>query len=437
MPDAPIAGFAPSDIAPPALLAMVRRALDDLETLLSMVSARSDRTLAEIIERAADGNDPLLASPAAFTRRCAEIMTMTAETIARRSDLVADLIRARDVLNRACWPANAETFRLIAFYTGKRRLEEENDTAAMFHGEARAMARTRRLMFCLATVAGVVVFWTTLLFMAVLNGRTIIADNRAIRAELDAAAEAIARLPAPTLGTVFPGAFFDPYVPGFHFRPCEALIQVLVLYSFTPVEMPAFRDPAHVALCDLYHDRLRRLRINEAQILEWNRRVDRLFFCFPETIPFFCIHSRVSAEAAIGAAEAEKALAASERAAAARIDDLTALLLPFWGFLGAAVFLLRRLMQKVQAAELDATEQHQAVIRLVLGTVLGGVIGLFFSPEGAAAGGNGQPLTALGLPALALLAGYAVEVVFTSFDAAIRSLVLPLKGGGAPQPARG
>jgi hypothetical protein len=69
------------------------------------------------------------------------------------------------------------------------------------------------------------------------------------------------------------------------------------------------------------------------------------------------------------------------------------------------------------------------------------VIGLFFGPDGAALAGDGLPIKALGLSALALLAGYAVELVFTFFDFIIRALFVPLKTGAQPgqpggQPAR-
>jgi hypothetical protein len=194
------------------------------------------------------------------------------------------------------------------------------------------------------------------------------------------------------------------------------------------VEVIAFRDPAHVAVCDRYNDRLRRLWINEAQILDWNRWVDR--------VPLG-IRPRVTSETAVGAAEPRHVLAASERAVAARVDDIAALLLPFYGFIGAAAFVFRRLIEKVQAAELDATEVRQAIIRLGLGTILGGVIGLFFGTDGAALAGDGLPIKALGLAALALLAGYAVELVFTFFDVIIRALFMPLTTGAQPGPRSG
>jgi hypothetical protein len=188
------------------------------------------------------------------------------------------------------------------------------------------------------------------------------------------------------------------------------------------VEVIAFRDPAHVAVCDRYTDRLRQLQINEAQILDWNRWVDRLFL--PQ-------------QTRLDASKPEHALAASERAVAARVDDIAALLLPLYGFIGAAAFVFRRLIEKVQAAELDATEVRQAIIGLALGTILGGVIGLFFGADGAALAGDGLPIKALGLAALALLAGYAVELVFAFFDVIIRALLMPLKTRAQPGPPSG
>jgi hypothetical protein len=428
MPDDQTALAARDDAQPAALLAMVRRAVDDLETLLNTLSARSDRTLAQIIARAADKDDALLASAAAFAGRCAEIMATPAETIARRTDLLADLIRARDLLNTASWPATADTFRLTAFYTGKRRLDQEDGTAAMFRDDARAMTSTRWTMRAIAAVALLVLTYTIMLSTAALNGRAIMADNRSIRADLDAAAEVLARLEAPTLGAAFPDAIVGEATRDLRVRPCDALVPVLVRAGSAPMEVVAFRDPAHVGLCDRYNDRLRRLLINEAQILDWNRWVDRLFLG---------IRARVTPDTRIGAAEPERVLAASERAVSARVDDIAALLLPLYGFIGAAAFVFRRLMQKVQAAELDATEVRQAIIRLALGTILGGVIGLFFGPDGAALGGEAMPVKELGLSALALLAGYAVELVFTFFDFIIRALFVPLKAGAHPGPLTG
>lgn len=413
---------------PPALLAMVRRAVDDLETLLNTLSARSDRTLAAIVERVARDDDPLVAGAAAFTMRCAEIMATPPETIAKRTDLLADLIRARDLLNSASWPATADTFRLTAFYAGKRRLDRENGAAAMFRDDARAMASTRWTMRAIAVVALAVLAYTIMLSAAALNGRSTVADNRVIRADLDATAETLARLEAPTLAAAFPDVIVGESARDLRVRPCDAQVPVLVRAGSTAIEVMAFRDPAHLGLCDRYNDRLRQLQINEAQILDWNRWVDRLFFG---------VRPRVTAETRIGAAEPERVLAVSERAVSARIDDIAALLLPLYGFIGAAAFVFRRLMQKVQAAELDATEVRQAIIRLALGTILGGVIGLFFGADGAALAGDGLPIAALGLSALALLAGYAVELVFTFFDFIIRALFTPLKTGAQAAPPGG
>jgi hypothetical protein len=297
----------------------------------------------------------------------------------------------------------------------------------MFRDDARAMMSTRWTMRVIAAVALLVLTYTIMLSTAALNGRATIADNKAIRADLDNTAEMIARLAAPTLGEAFPDAIVAEVTRDLRVRPCDAQVPVLVRAGSTPVEVIAFRDPAHVAVCDRYNDRLRQLQINEAQILDWNRWVDRLFLG---------IRPRVTPEMAVGAAEPKRVLAASERAVAARVDDIAALLLPLYGFIGAAAFVFRRLMQKVQAAELDATEVRQAIIRLALGTILGGVIGLFFGPDGATLAGEGLPIKALGLSALALLAGYAVELVFTFFDFIIRALFMPLKTGAQPgQPA--
>ncbi|MDW8443502.1 MAG: hypothetical protein RML45_03705 [Acetobacteraceae bacterium] len=88
-------------------------------------------------------------------------------------------------------------------------------------------------------------------------------------------------------------------------------------------------------------------------------------------------------------------------------------------------------MQKVQAAELNPTEIRQTVVRLALGTILGGVIGPFFGPEGMQLAGEMLPVRALGLSALALLACCSVELVFTFFDFVIRAPVRFAEAAGA------
>jgi hypothetical protein len=124
MPDDQSAHAAQSrdETVPSALVAMVRRAVDDLETLLNTLSARSDRTLAAIVDQARRDDDPPLAGAMVLASRCAEIMATPPETIARRTDMLAELIRARGLLNSASRPGSAEPFRLAAFCTGERRL---------------------------------------------------------------------------------------------------------------------------------------------------------------------------------------------------------------------------------------------------------------------------------------------------------------------------
>lgn len=415
----------PDDVAcPHALLTMVRRALDDLETLIGTLSARSDRGLAAAIAKVAVPNDPLFASAEHFLLRCAELMATPPAMIASRKDLLADLIRARDALNSAAFPASAETFRLTGFYCGRRRIDGDGAEADLFASEARAMVATKWTMRAIAVLALFVLAYTILLSSAALNGRNLVLDNRTIRAEFDAANDMLARVEAPLLAAVFPNAAGAEFARDWRIHPCDGLLLLGLPPGTDPSQVRVFRDPNHVTLCETRNDRLRRLAINEAQMLDWNRWVDTLFLG---------VRPRVTASTRVADPDPVNSVGVSERAVASRIDDLSALLLPLYGFLGAAAFVFRRLMQKVQGAELDTTEIRQTVIRLALGTILGGVIGLFFSADGAAVSGENLPVKTLGLSALALLAGYAVELVFTFFDCVIRTLFTPLKAQ-APRP---
>ncbi len=79
----------------------------------------------------------------------------------------------------------------------------------------------------------------------------------------------------------------------------------------------------------------------------------------------------------------------------------------FMGALGACAFVLRSISEAIRATTFSTTSPIRNVMRVVLGALLGGVVGLFT---------NLSSQIALPLLALAFLAGYGVEGVFSMFD---------------------
>ena len=87
------------------------------------------------------------------------------------------------------------------------------------------------------------------------------------------------------------------------------------------------------------------------------------------------------------------------------------------GLLGSMTYVLRRYLRNVGDRLLTPRDLRDYIVRLVLGTVFGVAIGFFTSGDGNTAQQViSAPVSSLGAPALAFLAGYGVEAVFRLLD---------------------
>lgn len=102
-------------------------------------------------------------------------------------------------------------------------------------------------------------------------------------------------------------------------------------------------------------------------------------------------------------------------AAQSFIQMLQSYLLPLiYGLLGALIFVLRTLLQQVRSLTYTASREIGYRLRLTLGCLAGMITGWFLKPE------MGE--MALSPMALAFLAGYSIEVLFSLLDKLIDSL---------------
>ena len=83
------------------------------------------------------------------------------------------------------------------------------------------------------------------------------------------------------------------------------------------------------------------------------------------------------------------------------------------GLLGSMTYVLRRYLRSVGDRLLTPRDLREYIVRLVLGTVFGVAIGFFTTAEECSIA---NPVSSLGAPALAFLAGYGVEAVFRMLD---------------------
>jgi hypothetical protein len=105
-----------------------------------------------------------------------------------------------------------------------------------------------------------------------------------------------------------------------------------------------------------------------------------------------------------------------------------------YGFLGSLAVVLRRYYDMLAESTLSPRVRRANSIRLLLGTLIGGCIGLIYSGSSTAqTTGILGSAAALSTAALAFLAGYGVEGVFRSLDGLIMQ-VFRVNGSGTPKP---
>jgi hypothetical protein len=106
-----------------------------------------------------------------------------------------------------------------------------------------------------------------------------------------------------------------------------------------------------------------------------------------------------------------------DRALPARLNVVKGYALPvLMGLLGSLTYVLRRYLRSIGERLLTPRDLREYIVRLVLGTVFGVAIGFFTSTNAASPQVIANPVSSLGAPALAFLAGYAVEAVFHMLD---------------------
>lgn len=102
----------------------------------------------------------------------------------------------------------------------------------------------------------------------------------------------------------------------------------------------------------------------------------------------------------------------SEVMARASLEALKSLILPsLFATLGACMRVLRDRLQQYRERKIEPVQPWETRVRILLGTVVGSVLGFFYTPEFV-----GGQLAAIPLLGLAFFAGYNVDLLFLLFD---------------------
>ena len=176
--------------------------------------------------------------------------------------------------------------------------------------------------------------------------------------------------------------------------------------------------PGAQPLCDRLQEARYRLRIARIDLEAWNTLWNQLSFMPPE-------RPTQEPQDRLQPALSETQWGASELHASVNMAGLTGFVLPMLlGLLGAFTYVYRNIDSKIRAATLSSGDGAHATLRILLGMMLGGLLGVIWT--------NGQPIelegVTLSLAALAFFVGYGVEVVFQILDRIIARTISGSRG---------
>jgi hypothetical protein len=387
------------------LLAYVRRLQRDGRVLLRHIAGRGDRAAPP------DAANALLFDDAA--------------TVAADPPRIAELAAAVDALSRAAAPATAAGIRLTRAYL--RNTTPDDDEI----GEE-TMKRglwLYRSMVLLAFAALVVVLVALALLAHVDDGRRAQQQWQSARAEVRSAYEELARMP--------PSA----WVPSPAGDPATQV-------ELVPLCRDEKRKPSNSAegirangLCNLVAEAEIRLNMAQHLIEQWNCRTEAPWAwlrgrCPPVPRP----EPEAPSTSTVGDPAAKRTHDAAllvrhwnrtEIRAEPAMATLKGFVLPlFMGFLGGAAYVLRRFSQKLSERTVEPQDGWHAWMRVLLATMLGGLLGAVWSGNEAFTVGGVD----LSLAAAAFFVGFALEAVFSLIEAMVASVSGRIRGEPAPPP---
>ncbi len=312
-----------------------------------------------------------------------------AEIAAQPAD-AARLFAAMDYLSGLVEPATAETIALTSAFVDPSLAQ----LPQAFHRLGPCGALLRRFFTWLRLAAVVTLFLTMVLTIHVVWGQSVIGAVKDLRQEQVGIWTQVTAAEASAGPVQTPGATgWVPY--------CERR-------SPTGGRL----DARQAGLCAAVDDLGLRMDLAYGQLAVWNRITDTLLIALsPVRWLGLGIAPQWGADQPVRADQ----WASTEQRTAVMLTALTVYVVPVLvGLLGAFAYVFRRINTKVEEYSLEARDRMQAILRMFLGVLLGGLVGLFFQPEGVELSG-----IRLSIAALAFLVGYSVQVVFEALDSLI------------------
>jgi hypothetical protein len=303
------------------------------------------------------------------------LLTKSPQEIAENDVLLRQLCSSIEVLTELAAPANVSSIYLTSAFL-------RDETSSIASTEARSAARRLRRWAMITAMLGLLFFcFAVMLLVHVDRGRREIQQLGQVRQEY--------RLIIASLDQ--------------RHDTDQIAICTKDLSNSQPQSSAAYQP-----WCERLRDVLQRMDIASRGLGDWNIISYRLAYA----LPIRWLGERQPLPADLS----EERWDASELRASAIMAGFTGFVLPMLlGLLGAFTYVYRDLDRRVQTATLVPGDSLHGTLRILLGTILGGLLGVVWT--------NGQPIqlegVALSLTALAFFVGYSVEVVFQTLDTII------------------
>lgn len=391
-----------------AALGFVRDLQRDGRLLLRHIARRTDRSVAAPMGSGAPSLEVLTADPAGIVGDQA------------RLDLLAATV---DTLSRQAAPATASTIRLTSAYL---RLVSEGGEPPPEVGHR--VRRVRGIIMGIMVVTLLAMLGALLLLAHVDSGRRAAQQLVQVKEELKATYAELGALPAAAWTTRS-----RPDAPPLPQDSAEFLPACPVVPE-GGTWPPHWRAPAGgaegaraQALCSRLWEIAIREQLTFLRLQEWNCRNHRFFQLGVLFGPGCGIPPGTPPE--LAGLLSNRDWERTEMRTSAAISNWTGFVLPLLlGCIGGCAYVLRRLDQKLSEATLEVRDGWHAGLRVLLATMMGGLLGAVWSGDQQVTLGG----YALSLAATAFFVGFALEAVFTVIEAMVEGVAGKLR---APPPA--
>lgn len=403
----------------------VRDLQHDGRLLLRHVARRTDRALGVAVSGPEVGNSALY------------VLTADPTAVAADHAQIEALAACVDVLSRQAAPANASTIRLTSAYL--RTALEGNEPPE----EVRARVWRLRLVIKLIIAWVAVAMLCALALLAhVDDGRRMMQQLQEVRTQLDTIFGELAKLPqaawiAQPAGAAQPQGGGPAGVSG----AAGGAAPTAFLPFCNPEgegDQRRWRAPAAgeagsqaQALCSQWAQAAKREALVFLRLQDWNCRTQRF-------VPLWRFAGNSCADTEVPPLPAGSPVGAhdwnrTEMRTGGIIAVLSGFVLPLlMGSIGGCAYVLRRLDQRLSDHTLEIRDGWHSVLRVLLATVLGGLLGAVWSGD--------HPVTVadltLSLAAVAFFVGFALEAVFTLIEAMVDGVAgrlrAPLPTGAVP-----